>query len=70
MELSSHFGRGEVAIGVSPGMKSGIGVYVRIGVGVRHKVPVPTVAQDLKIMPKQDPRGGGVTWQEAFLPVQ
>ena len=48
---------GEVAVEVSPGLKSGIGFYVRIGVGVRHQVPVPTVLQDLQILPKQDPRG-------------
>ena len=61
---------GEVAAGVSPGLKSGIGFYVGIGVGVCHQVPVPTVSQDLRILPMQDPRGGGVTRQEAFLPVQ
>ena len=44
---------GEVAVGVSPGSKSGIGFYVGIGVGVRDQVPVPTVLQDLIILPKQ-----------------
>ena len=43
----------EVAVGVSPGSKSGTGFYVGIGVGVCDQVPVPTVLQDLRIVPKQ-----------------
>ena len=43
---------GEVAVGVSPGSKSGIGFYVGNGVGVRDLVPVPTVSQDFQILPK------------------
>ena len=47
---------GEVAVGVSPGSKLGIGFYVGIGVGVCDQVPVPTVLQVLQILPKQDPQ--------------
>ncbi len=61
---------GDVAVGVSPGSKLGIGFYVGIGVGVCDLVPVPTVSQDLQLLPKQDQGEGGVMQQEAFLLVQ
>jgi hypothetical protein len=43
---------GEVAVGVSPGSKSGIGLYVGNGVGVHDQVAFPTVLQDFQILPK------------------
>ena len=42
----------EVAVGVSPGSKSGIGFYAGIEVGVCDQVPVPTVSQDFQVLPK------------------